>query len=90
MRNATRLTIFAIAPILLATAGCSRINSPVRASSAAPSVEFVDQWGTKGDAPGQLDDPVGIETDTRTEGSGSAWNYMEKAFLSSASGLHGG
>ena len=49
---------------LIALGGCSRINSPVRASDAAPSVEFVDAWGAKGDAPGQLDDPVGIATDT--------------------------
>jgi streptogramin lyase len=59
----------AIGPMILALAaltlaGCSKINSPVRASDAAPSVEFVDAWGAKGDAPGQLDDPVGIATDT--------------------------
>ena len=47
----------------LALGGCSKIDSPVRAS-AAPSIEFVDAWGAKGDAPGQLDDPVGIATDT--------------------------
>lgn len=50
---------------LLTLGGCSRIDSPVRASSAAPSVEFVDAWGAKGGAPGQLDDPVGIATDTQ-------------------------
>jgi DNA-binding beta-propeller fold protein YncE len=48
---------------LLTLGGCSKIESPVRAS-AAPSIEFVDAWGAKGDAPGQLDDPVGIATDT--------------------------
>jgi streptogramin lyase len=63
-RNAIRSTLLALASILLVTSGCSRINSPVRASSAGPSVEFVGQWGAKGDAPGQLDDPVGIATDT--------------------------
>src|SRR5208282_6085007 len=76
MRNSTELSICAgrgarvasavaaLLTALLALGGCSRINSPVRAQGAAPSIEFVDQWGTKGDAPGQLDDPVGIATDT--------------------------
>lgn len=50
---------------LLALGGCSRIDAPVRAQGAALSVEFVDAWGAKGDAPGQLDDPVGIATDTQ-------------------------
>jgi hypothetical protein len=71
-RHAIRPTTLALGAMMLAISlffaltlsGCSRINSPVRAQNAAPSVEFVDQWGTKGDAPGQLDDPVGIATDT--------------------------
>ena len=50
--------------VALTLGGCSRINSPVRAQGAALSVEFVDAWGAKGGAPGQLEDPVGIATDT--------------------------
>src|SRR5215469_1934151 len=44
--------------------GCSKFGSSVRAQSAAPPIEFVGEWGAKGDAPGKLDDPVGIATDS--------------------------
>ena len=68
MRAVRGARVATAASVLLAVSltlgGCSRINSPVRAQGAALSVEFVDAWGAKGDAPGQLDDPVGIATDT--------------------------
>lgn len=51
------------ASILVCLCGCSKFGSSVRAQSAAPPIEFVGEWGAKGDAPGQLDDPVGIATD---------------------------
>lgn len=43
---------------------CSKFGSSVRAQSAAPPLEFVGEWGAKGDGPGQLDEPVAIATDT--------------------------
>lgn len=50
--------------IFLMVCGCSKFTSSVRAQSAAPPIEFLGEWGARGDAPGQLDDPVGIATDT--------------------------
>ncbi len=44
-------------------AGCGRVQ---RQASAAPQTipfEFIGQWGTQGDAPGQLNDPVGPALD---------------------------
>lgn len=61
-RSANPVTL-AIALALFTAGGCSRFNSPVKAQDSAAPIEFVDAWGVKGDAPGQLDDPVGIATD---------------------------
>jgi hypothetical protein len=53
--------------VLLAVllAGCSR-SQPQAAVVAPqqPPFEFIGQWGVSGDAPGQLDDPVGPAVDT--------------------------
>jgi hypothetical protein len=58
----------AIAPVV---AGCSRDRAPVHAQAQAqaapppqlPAIEFVGAWGVRGDAPGQLERPVGPAVD---------------------------
>ena len=44
-------------------AGCSRARPQVAAASPLPQLEFVDEWGVHGQAPGQLDKPVGPAVD---------------------------
>jgi hypothetical protein len=47
--------------------GCSQGSSVVMAEKpivVAPSVEYIGQWGVKGDGPGQLKDPSGIATNS--------------------------
>jgi DNA-binding beta-propeller fold protein YncE len=56
-------SLFAILSVALCLGGCSKFGASVRAQNTAPPIEFVGEWGTKGEAPGQLDDPVGIATD---------------------------
>lgn len=58
----------AVATCLLAAAafipGCSQ--APIEAQSpkpAPPNVEYIAQWGSKGDGPGHLREPVSIATD---------------------------
>jgi tripartite motif-containing protein 71 len=47
-----------------ATGGCARSETHVEASHpAGPALSYVGQWGTKGDGPGQLDQPTCIATD---------------------------
>jgi hypothetical protein len=47
------------------TGGCSRSQTHVEAGHPAPpALSYVGQWGTKGDGPGQLDQPTCIATDT--------------------------
>jgi hypothetical protein len=47
-----------------ATAGCARPETHVEASHPAPpALSYIGQWGTKGDGPGQLDQPTCIATD---------------------------
>jgi hypothetical protein len=47
------------------TGGCSRSETRVEASHPAqPALSYIGQWGTKGDGPGQLDEPTCIATDT--------------------------
>jgi len=62
-------TLF-IAPIVfvccVAIAGCSNATSeslPKSPASPTPSLQFIGQWGVKGDGPGQLSQPSGIATD---------------------------
>src|SRR6202789_4295939 len=47
----------------VALAGCSNAISeplPKSPASPAPSLQFIGQWGVKGDGPGQLSEPSGI------------------------------
>lgn len=61
----TRLAALAIGLCLLAAAGCSQVSSSAQAQNPSPPpLEFLGQWGVKGNGPGQLDDPEGISTDT--------------------------
>ncbi|MFZ3216261.1 MAG: hypothetical protein WA192_09400 [Candidatus Acidiferrales bacterium] len=65
MRN--RIVISGAALLLFfsaAVAGCSQATSqPLpQAAAAAPSLEYIGEWGAKGDGPGQLQQPSGIAT----------------------------
>ena len=60
----TRLSGLAAVLLCLFVSGCSRADSATQAQNpSAPPLEFLGQWGVKGDGPGQLDDPEGITTD---------------------------
>lgn len=63
MRRGPGSSFLAAVSICISLCGCSKFGSSVRAQSTAPPIEFVGEWGAKGDAPGQLDEPVGIATD---------------------------
>jgi len=58
-----RLRLTCVFFMIALLAGCSRAGSQVAAASPPPSVEFVDQWGVHGQAPGQLDKPIGPAVD---------------------------
>lgn len=58
-----RLAFLAAFMCALAACGCSQFSSAHAQNSGAPPLEFVAQWGVKGNGPGQLDDPEGIATD---------------------------
>lgn len=62
-----RATLFLTAGLLTAgcvLAGCSQNNTDARTEAPAPPLSFEGSWGVRGDGPGQLDEPVGIATDT--------------------------
>jgi hypothetical protein len=51
--------------LLWASGGCTRSETHVEASHPAPpALSYIGQWGTKGDGPGQLDQPTCIATDS--------------------------
>lgn len=65
MAHKAPLAGLAAALLFLLACGCSRVDSATQAQNpSAPPLEFLGQWGVKGDGPGQLDDPEGITTDT--------------------------
>lgn len=65
MTTKARLALPALFLSLLLFSGCSQLSAPAHAQNAAPSpLQFVSDWGTKGDDPGQLDDPQSIAVDT--------------------------
>jgi hypothetical protein len=67
MRNyRTSLVALAVLMYCVTLTGCSNATSASLSKSLAsptPSLEFIGQWGTKGDGPGQLSQPSGIATD---------------------------
>lgn len=65
MTNKAPLAIPALFLSLLLGSGCSQLSAPAHAQNAAPApLQFLSQWGTRGDDPGQLDDPQSIAVDT--------------------------
>jgi hypothetical protein len=54
----------ALAGCLNATSESLPKNSGALAASAAPSLQYIGQWGVKGSDPGQLNEPSGIATDS--------------------------
>lgn len=65
MTNRARLSAFALVLLLACISGCSRFSSAAQAQTpSTPALEFVSQWGTQGQDPGQLDDPQGIAVDS--------------------------
>lgn len=65
MTNRPRLPLAVSLLSLFLFSGCSRLSSPTHAQNAAPApVQFVSQWGSKGEEPGQLNDPQSIAVDS--------------------------
>jgi outer membrane protein assembly factor BamB len=58
-----RLATFPAFFCVLLACGCSQFSSARAQNPGAPPLEFVGQWGAKGNGPGQLDDPQGIAVD---------------------------
>jgi hypothetical protein len=67
MRNyRTSFAALVVLACSVALAGCSNATSeplPESVSSPTPSLQFIGQWGVKGDGPGQLSQPSGIVAD---------------------------
>lgn len=62
-RGALALSLLPLAAALLVLlAGCGR-SEPRAAAAPLPALEYIGQWGSRGDAPGQLRDPVGPAVD---------------------------
>jgi hypothetical protein len=60
-RPAFVLALLAIATLL--SIGCSRNQPQAATIPTLPAIEFVGEWGVRGDAPGQLQNPVGPAID---------------------------
>ena len=60
--------------------GCARSRPQAAAAPPAPAVQFVSEWGMKGDEPGQFDDPVGpaIDVDRRVYFADRAARFVQK------------
>jgi DNA-binding beta-propeller fold protein YncE len=64
MTNQARLAMPALILSFLFASGCSQLSAPAHAQNSTPApLQFVSEWGTKGDDPGQLDDPQSIAVD---------------------------
>jgi Beta-propeller repeat len=65
MTHRIRLAAFLLLLSWFMASGCSQFNSSAQAQNPSPTpLEFLGQWGVKGNGPGQLDDPEGIATDS--------------------------
>jgi len=64
-RVTAHLTVVGTLLLSLSLAGCSHGTTEAQSpSAAAPSLSYIGQWGTKGNGPGQLSEPVCIATDS--------------------------
>lgn len=74
------LRFFIPSLLALLTLGCSRSRPQAAPAPQVPPVEFVSQWGMRGDEPGQLDDPVGpaIDVDRRVYFADRAARFVQK------------
>ncbi len=65
MTNEARFALPALLLSLVLFSGCSQLSAPAHAQNAAPGpLQLISQWGTRGDDPGQLDDPQSIAVDS--------------------------
>jgi NHL repeat len=64
-----QLTTFRVLLCCLALAGCSgaisQAQKPASSSPGTPSLQYIAQWGVKGDGAGQLNQPSGIASGAR-------------------------
>jgi len=57
--------LWLILPCFLSIAGCLQTETQaVQQKPPAPALEYLGAWGTKGDGPGELQDPVSIAADS--------------------------
>jgi hypothetical protein len=59
-------TLMAVSVALALFCGCSLAPTKASVQAATPPLQFMGEWGAKGNGPGQLDQPTGIATDTRS------------------------
>lgn len=65
--SSPRIAALMAASVALALfCGCSLAPTKASVQSATPPLQFMSEWGAKGNGPGQLDQPTGIATDTRS------------------------
>lgn len=63
--NKARTAVPALSVLLFLAGGCSHFTSSAQTQNPAPGpLDLVSQWGSKGEAPGQLDDPQSIAVDS--------------------------
>ena len=67
-RNTFRLSRLFFFPlsVVLCVAACSRPAQTAARAPQPPPLEYVDAWGTHGDGPGQLNEPVAMAADGET------------------------
>jgi hypothetical protein len=64
VRGTWSATIALFLAVAWAAGGCSHSEARVEASRPeTPALSYIGEWGTKGDGPGQLDEPTCIATD---------------------------
>lgn len=63
-RPAKRVLLSALLGTQLMVAACSRTQSAAPKPPPPPPLEYIGEWGAKGDGPGQLQQPVSIATDS--------------------------
>jgi streptogramin lyase len=64
LRGISRAMVAAFLALAWAAGGCSHSEARVEASHPEPpALSYIGEWGTKGDGPGQLDEPTCIAAD---------------------------
>ncbi len=60
---ASFISLAAVITLSWCLCGCAQFDTQAHPLPAPATVQYIGQWGTKGDGPGQLDNPASIATD---------------------------